>query len=395
MVLNVVFMRDVAIVGVGLTKFGERWEHGLRDLMAEAGVSALADANISSKDVEIVYGSTMASGRFVGQEHLAALLADQMGFKNIPAVRIENACASGGSALRQGYMAVASGMHDIVVVGGVEKMTDVTTAEATTALGGAGDQEWELSQGITFPGLYALIARRHMHEYGTTEEQMASVSVKNHENAYRNRYAHFHKRIGIDDVLGSKVVAEPLKLLDCSPISDGAAVVILAPLETAKKYNDTPIKIEASSQASDTLGLAERESITELRATKLAASDAYRKSGMSTNDIDVVEVHDCFSIAEILAMEDLGFYKKGLAAKAILEGETAINSRISVNTSGGLKGCGHPVGATGVKQAVEIAMQLRGEAGERQVSGAEVGMTHNVGGSGATAVVHIFRRAGS
>ena len=386
-------MRDVAIIGIGLTKFGERWEHGMRELMAEAGVKAITDANIGSKDVEIVYGSTMASGRFVGQEHMAALLADQLGFKNIPAVRIENACASGGSALRQGYMAVASGMHNIVVVGGVEKMTDVTTSEATTALGGAGDQEWELSQGITFPGLYALMAKRHMHEYGTTEEQLASVAVKNHENAAKNEYAQFRKPISIQDVLKSKVVAEPLKVFDCSPISDGAAVVVLAPLEIAKKYNDTPIKIAASAQASDTLGLSERESLTELKATKIAAANAYKNAGVKPSDINVVEVHDCFTIAEILAIEDLGFYEKGKAAKAIFDGETKLNSKLSVNTSGGLKGCGHPVGATGIKQAVEITMQLRGEAKERQVNGAEIGMTHNVGGSGATAVVHIMKRA--
>lgn len=386
-------MRDVAIIGAGLTRFGERWEYGLRELMAEAGVQAITDANIASKDVEIVYGSTMASGRFVGQEHMAALLADQLGFKNIPAVRIENACASGGSALRQGYVAVASGLHNIVVVGGVEKMTDVTTSEATTALGGAGDQEWELAQGITFPGLYALMAKRHMYEYKTTEEQMASVSVKNHENASKNRYAHFQRRISIEDVMRSKVVAEPLKVFDCSPISDGAAVVVLAPLEIAKRYNDTPIKILASSQASDTLGLAERERLTELKATQIAAADAYKKAKLTPKEIDIAEVHDCFSIAEILAMEDLGFYPKGNAAKAIAEGETKLNSRLSVNTSGGLKGCGHPVGATGIKQAVEVTWQLRGEAGERQVDGAEIGLTHNVGGSGATAVVHIMRRA--
>ncbi len=386
-------MRDVAIIGVGLTKFGERWEYGMRELMAEAGVKAITDANLGSKDIEIVYGSTMASGRFVGQEHMAALLADQLGFKNIPAVRIENACASGGSALRQGYMAVASGMHDIVVVGGVEKMTDVTTSEATTALGGAGDQEWELGQGITFPGLYALMAKRHMHEYGTTEEQMASVAVKNHENASKNEYAQFRKKITIEDVLRSKVVAEPLKVFDCSPISDGAAVVVLAPLESARKYNDTPIKILASSQASDTLGLAERESLTQIKATQIAAANAYKTAKLTPKDINVVEVHDCFTIAEILAMEDLGFYEKGKAAKAIFDGETRLNSKLSVNTSGGLKGCGHPVGATGIKQAVEIATQLRGEAKDRQVSNAEIGMTHNVGGSGATAVVHIMKRA--
>ncbi len=284
-------------------------------------------------------------------------------------------------------------MHDIVVVGGVEKMTDVTTGEATTALGGAGDQDWELSQGITFPGLYALIARRHMHDYKTTEEQMASVAVKNHKNAVKNEYAQFRKEITIDDVLRSKVVADPLKVLDCSPISDGAAVVVLAPLEKARKFNDTPIHILASSQASDTLGLAERDKLTELKATRIAASDAYKKAGLAPKDIDIAEVHDCFTIAEIVAMEDLGFYPKGRAAKAIFDGETALGSRLSVNTSGGLKGCGHPVGATGIKQACEVVTQLRGEAKDRQVSGVEIGMTHNVGGSGATAVVHIMKRA--
>lgn len=385
-------MRDVAVIGAGLTRFGERWEHGLRELIAEAGMQAIMDANIESKDIQIVYGSTMASGRFVGQEHLAALLADQMGFKNVPAVRVENACASGGSAVRQGYIAVASGMYDIAVIGGVEKMTDVTTAEATTALGGAGDQEWELAQGITFPGLYALIANRHMHEYKTTEEQMASVAVKNHRNAIKNKYAQFHKEITIDEVLKSKIVSDPLKVLDCSPISDGAAVIVLAPLESAKKYNDTPIKIAASAQASDTLGLADRDSLTELKATRLAGRDAYATARLKPTDINVAEVHDCFTIAEILAMEDLGFYGKGKAAKAIEDGETEINGKISINTSGGLKGCGHPVGATGVKQIAEIVTQLRGEAGERQVAGAEVGLTHNVGGSGATAVVHILNR---
>ncbi len=385
-------MRDVAIIGVGLTKFGERWEVGLRGLMAEAGLAALQDAKISSDEVDMVYGSTMASGRFVGQEHVAAMLADQLGFNNVPATRIENACASGGSALRQGYIACASGAVDMVVVGGVEKMTDVTTSEATTALGGAGDQEWELAQGITFPGLYALMARRHMHEYGTTEEQMAAVAVKNHENGHKNKYAQYRKLITVDDVIKSKVIADPLKVLDCSPITDGAAVVVLAPLDKAKKYTDTPIKIVSSAQASDSLGLAQRESLTEIKATRIAADDAFRQAKLGRGDIDLIEVHDCFTIAEIMAMEDLGFYKKGQAAKAIADGETRLNAKLSVNTSGGLKACGHPVGATGVKQAVEVVWQLRGEAGDRQVKGAEVGMTHNVGGSGATAVVHILKR---
>ncbi len=385
-------MREVAIIGVGLTKFGERWEAGLKELMAEAGLAALEDANITSKDIQAIYGGSMTPGRFTGQEHVAAMMADQLGLGNIPATRVENACASGGTALRQAYMAVASGLYDIVVAGGVEKMTDVGTNEATTALGGAGDQEWELSQGITFPGLYALMAKRHMHDYGTTEEQMAAVAVKNHENAYKNKYAQFHKRITIDEVLKSKKVADPIKLLDCSPITDGAAAIVLAPLEIAKKYNDTPIKIAASEQASDSLRLADREDITGIKAARVAAQNAYKHAGVEPKDIKVAEVHDCFTIAEIMAMEDLGFFKKGEAAKAIEEGRTAINADISVNTSGGLKACGHPVGATGIKQAVEVTWQLRGEAEGRQVDGAEIGLTHNVGGSGATAVVHILKR---
>ncbi len=386
-------MRDVAIIGVGLSKFGERWDSGIKELMAEAGLMALEDANISSNEIEMIFGGTMASGRFMGQEHVAALMSDQLGLNNIPAVRIENACASGGSALRLGYMAVSSGIHDIVVVGGVEKMTDVTASEATTALGGAGDQEWELFQGITFPGLYAMMAKRHMHEYGTTEEMLASVAVKNHANAMKNKFAQFHKNLTIDEVMKSKVVSDPLKLLDCSPISDGAAAIVLAPLERARKFNDTPIKILASTQASDTLRLAERDSLSGIKATTIAADKAYRQAKVTPKDIDIAEVHDCFTIAEIMAMEDLGFYKKGKAGKAILDGETTLGSKLSVNTSGGLKGCGHPVGATGVKQAVEVVWQLRGDAGERQVKGADIGLTHNVGGSGATSVVHIYKRA--
>ncbi|VVB76963.1 3-ketoacyl-CoA thiolase [uncultured archaeon] len=385
-------MRDVAIVGVGLTKFGERWEAGLKELMSEAWLSAMEDANISRDDVDMLFAGTMASGRFTGQEHVAALIADQLGFSNVPAVRVENACASGGTALRQGYITVASGIHDIVVVGGVEKMTDVTSAEASTALGGAGDQEWELFQGITFPGLYAMMAKRHMHDFGTTEEQMAAVSVKNHENATKNPYAQFRKKMTISDIMESKMVADPLKLLDCSPLSDGAAALVLAPLEIARKLNDTPIKILASTHATDTLRLAERETLTGVKAARIAGEAAFRHAKLTPKDINVAEVHDCFTIAEIMAMEDLGFYKKGEAAKAIAAGETALNSKLSVITSGGLKGCGHPVGATGVKQAVEITWQLRGEAKDRQVTKADIGLTHNVGGSGSTAVVHIFGR---
>jgi acetyl-CoA C-acetyltransferase len=384
-------MRRVAIVGVGMSKFGELWDKSFREIIAEAGLMALEDANMESKDIQALYGATMASGKLIGQEHIAPLIADQMGFKNIPATRVENACASGGTALREAYLAVASGAFDIVAVGGVEKMTDVSTSSATTALGGAGDQEWELFQGATFPALYALMARRHMHEFGTTEEQLAMVAVKNHENAYKNKFAQFHNLITIDDVLNSKLVADPLKLLDCSPITDGAAVAILAPLEIAKKYNDAPVEIVASAQASDRVALHDRETLTSLKATQIAAKEAYKQAKLEPKDIQVCEVHDCFTIAEILAIEDLGFFKKGEGGKATEEGQTKIGGKVAINTSGGLKGCGHPVGATGIKQAVEITWQLRGEAEGRNTN-AEIGMTHNVGGSGATAVVHIFKR---
>ncbi|VVC03049.1 3-ketoacyl-CoA thiolase [Candidatus Burarchaeum australiense] len=386
-------MRRVAVVGVGLTKFGENWDHSFRDLITDAGIHALADANMSGADIDALYGGTMAAGRLIGQEHITALIADFMGLNPIPATRVEAACASGGVALRTGYMAVASGIHDHVVVGGVEKMTDVSSGEVASALGGAGDQEWELFMGATFPSLYALMARRHMHEYGTTEEQMAQVAVKNHYNAARNKYAQYQKEITLETVMKSKVISSPLKVFDCSPITDGAAVAILVPLEQARKYTDTPIEIVASAQASDKLSLHSRESITRLDATIIAAKKAYAQAKVEPKDIDVAEVHDCFTIAELMAIEDLGFCRKGEGGKMTAQGETALNAKISVNTSGGLKGCGHPVGATGVKQIAEIVWQLRGQAGDRQVKGAEVGLTHNVGGSGATCVVNILKRA--
>ena len=385
-------MRRVAIVGAAMTKFGEEWERGFRDMIAEAGVKAIDDANMSGKEIDAIYGGTMAAGRLIGQEHITALIADYMGLNPIPATRVEAACASGGVALRTGYLAVASGLHSNVVVGGVEKMTDVPVGEAAVALGGAGDQEWELFMGATFPALYAFMARRHMHEFGTTEEQMAMVAVKNHANASKNPYAHFQNQITLRDVMKSKKVAEPLKLYDCSPITDGAAAIILAPLDKAREYTDVPVEIVASSQASDSLALHHRKSLTTLNATVEAARKAYGMAKVKPNDIDVCEVHDCFTIAEIIAYEDLGFFKKGKGGKAIEDGETALDGRIPINTSGGLKGCGHPVGATGVKQAVEITWQLRGEAKDRQVKGAEIGMTHNVGGSGATCVIHIMKR---
>ncbi len=386
-------MRRVAIVGVGMSKFGEEWTRGFRDMIIEAGSRAVEDGKLHGEEIDAMYVGTMAPGSLVGQEHVGALVADSMGLTPIPATRVEAACASGGVALRTGFLAVASGMHDCVVVGGVEKMTDTPGNEVASALGGAGDQEWELFMGATFPAIYALMARRHMLEYGTTEEEMAAVAVKNHANSSKNKYAHFQNEITIDTVMKSKYVSSPLKMFDCSPITDGAAVAVLMPLEKAKKQCEQPVEIVSCAQASDTLALHSRNSMTELNATKIAAKKAYQRAGVQPKEIDIVEVHDCFTIAEIMAIEDLGFFPKGKGGKASAEGKTALNSEISVNTSGGLKGCGHPVGATGVKQAVEVVWQLRGQAAGRQVKDCEVGMTHNVGGSGATAVIHIMKKA--
>ncbi len=385
-------MRSVSIIGAACTKCGEHWEKAFRELVAEAGVQALMQSGLVGKDIEAIYGSCMASGRFIAQEHIGALIVDQLGLVPIPATRIEAACASGGVALRNAYLAVASGAYDVVAVGGVEKMTEVSTSEAAIALGGAGDQETELFHGASFPALYALMARRHMHEFGTTEEQMAMCSVQAHKNGMLNPNSQFHREITVEDVMNSGCVASPLKLLDCSPITDGAAALILCETGKAKKLGADAIEIIGSAQASDSLALTGRKSLTELRATKSAAEKAYSQAGVRVKDIDVVELHDCFSIANIMAIEGLGFFKKGEGGKAVEEGRTALNSEISVNPSGGLK-CGHPVGATGVKQVAEIVGQLLGKCGKRQVKGAEIGLAHNVGGSGATAAVHILRRA--
>lgn len=386
-------MREVAIVGAKTTEFGELWEKSLRDIVVEAGVGAIEDAGIGGEDIDAMYVGNMSGGKFIEQEHLGALIADYSGLAkglNIPSTRVEAACASGGLALRQAIQAVASGYSDVVIAAGAEKMTDIDGSGVTDALAAAADREWEGIQGATFPGIYAMIAKLHMAQYGTTSEQLAAVAVKNHENGMNNPIAQFKSKLTIDQVLKSIMVSDPLHILDCSPVSDGAAAVIVVPADEAHKYTDTPIYIKASAQASDTIALHDRRDITTLDATVAAGKRAYEMAGLAPKDISFVEVHDCFTIAEICAIEDLGFFEKGQGGPASMAGETALNAKISVNPSGGLKSTGHPVGATGVKQAVEAVHQLRGEAGKRQVNGAKYGMTHNVGGSGATAVVHIF-----
>ena len=387
-------MRDVAVIGIGCTRFGEKWEASFRDLFVEAGALALRDAEISGEQIDAMYVGNMSAGRFVEQEHIGALIADYAGLstRHIPSTRVEAACSSGGLAFRQAVIAVASGMEDIVVAAGVEKMTDVGTGASVDTLAGAADREWEGFMGATFPGLYAMIATDYMHRYPLTREQLGMVAVKNHRNGARNPIAQFRQEITLETVLNSSLVADPLRLFDCSPITDGAAAVILAPLERAREFTDTPIKILATAQASDTIALHDRRDISTLDATVVAGERALAMAGLPREKIDFLEVHDCFTIAEICAIEDLGFCKKGEAGRLTEEGVTALDGDLPVNTSGGLKACGHPVGATGIKQICELVQQLRGEAGKRQVEG-EIGLAHNVGGTGATVVVHILGRA--
>ena len=385
-------MRDVAVIGVGITKFGELWDKSFRQLTAEAGSNAILDANIEGKDINAMYIGVMSSGRFVGQEHVGALVADASGFSllHVPATRVEGACASGGLAVRQGYLSVASGINDVVVVGGIEKMNDVGGAAATETLATASDQEWEAFFGATFPGLYALIATRHMHEYGTTKENLAQVAVKNHANGALNPNAQYQRPIKLEQAMNATTVAYPLGLLDCSPVSDGAAAIVLCAAEKAKEYTDKPVKIIGSGQASDTLALHARRDICTLDATVHAAKMAYKQANITANEINFAEVHDCFTIAEILAIEDLGFVKKGEGGKAIDNKITTLDGSLPVNPSGGLKAKGHPVGATGVAQIVELTLQLRNKAEKRQVKEAQIGLAHNIGGSGATCTVHIL-----
>jgi acetyl-CoA C-acetyltransferase len=383
-------MRDVAIIGVGMNKWGELWQKSLRDIFVEAALLAIEDAGVDH--IDSMYVGCMTSGLFVGQEHLSSLLADYLGAGPISSARVESACASGGLAVRMGFMEVASGMNDIVLVGGVEKMTDVGGDGATYALSTAADQEYEVYHGITFPGLYALMARNHMEKYGTTREQLAQVAVKNHENGSKNPLAQFPQKVTAEQVIKSIMIADPLTILDCSPITDGAACAILCPAEMASKISKKPaVKIIGTGNATDTIALHSRADFTTLNATVKAAERAYKMAGVEPEDIDLVEVHDCFTIAEIVVSEDIGFFKKGEGGRAVESGMTAIGGKKPINTSGGLKSKGHPVGATGVGQVVEVVHQLRGEAGERQVKDAKIGMTQNMGGSGGSAVVHIMQ----
>jgi acetyl-CoA C-acetyltransferase len=376
------------VTGAATTKFGELWGISPRTLAREAFDGALEDSGVSRGRIEALFVGNMLSGLLGGQEHLGALFAEELGLNGVPAFHIEGACASGGLAVHEAVSSIRSGQYKTVAVLGVEKMTDYKPEVVSTALMGAGSDE-ERAAGATFPGLYAILARSYMRKYGVTGKQLASVSVKNHFHASLNPNAQFRNILTIEAVMKSPLVADPLKLLECSPVSDGAAALIITGIGSGN-----PVEIIASEVATDSLGLAQRGSLTELKATQIASRKACEKAGLEPADIDVAEVHDCFSIAEILALEDAGFFAKGEAGNAILKGKLTlgVSKHLVVNTSGGLKGAGHPVGATGVKQIAEVVGQLRGFAGNRQVKNARVGLTQNVGGSGATAVIHILKK---
>lgn len=382
-------MRDVAIIGIGITDFGELWQDSLRDLFVKAALEAMEDAGVDHIDSMII--GSMGTGLFTGQEHIGSLLADYLGQAPVSAHRVESACASGSFALRSGIFEVASGYSDIVLCGGVEKMTDVSGAQATYALASAADRDYEAFHGVTFPGLYAMIATAHMHKYGTKREDLAMVAVKNHHNGMLNPHAQYRMEISVDQVINSVKVADPLNILDCSPITDGAAAVIICPLEKAKDFTSKPVvKITGTGAATDTVSIYQRKDITWLNATAVAAERAYKMAGIKPGDIDFAEVHDCFTISEICILEALGVVEKGKGGEATRNGLTARDGKLPVNVSGGLKSKGHPVGATGIAQIHEVVTQLRGEAGERQLKNVHRGLTQNMGGSGGSAVVNIL-----
>ncbi len=412
--------RGVALVGAGMTNFGAFPGLSTRDLFVDAFVEMRnsVDKGFDPADIESLVIGNYSSTLFENQNFTAPFMATALGLVPIPATRVESACASSGVAFRQGVMNVASGLADVVLVGGIEKETDLPTAKVTDTLATASDSQFENPSGFTFPGLYALLATAYMDAYGATPETFMQVGIKNHENGALNPKAQFGQSIpqimaskrasaekrgkpvpSWDDEMGfmhddrsNPVIAWPMRLFDCSPVSDGAAAMLLVAEEIAHNFTDKPLHIIGTGQGSD-VPTYERESLTSLKCAKVAAAQAYEMAGVGPGDIDACEVHDCFTIAEVIASEDLGFFKPGHAHGAIAEGQTRRDGARPINSSGGLKSKGHPVGATGGGQICEIWKQLRGEAGDRQLPGdPSVGMTHNLGGSGMAAAIHIFER---
>lgn len=407
-------------MGAGMSKFGAFPGKATRDLFVDAFKNMLAsvDNGFDPQEIEALYIGNYSSDLFEGQGHTAPIMADWVGLTPRPATRIEDACASSGVAVREGIIAIASGLYDVVLVGGIEKMTDLPTSAVTDTLATAADMLYEVPAGFTFPGLYAALATAYMDAYGATPETFMRVGLKNHENGALNDKAQFGKRI-VDIMARKKAKAErkgypvpawqdemdffhddranptiawPMRLYDCSPISDGAAALLLVSEELAAQFTDAPLHVIGTGQASDA-ATHDRPTLTGIPAAEKAAQMAYAMADVTPDDIQLAEVHDCFTIAEIMATEDLGFFERGEGWKAAEEGRTALDGDRPINTSGGLKSKGHPVGASGAGQVVEIWKQLRGEVGKRQLPGdIRLGLTHNVGGTGQTCAVHIFER---
>ncbi len=383
-------MRDVAIIGVGQIEVGEHWDTSLRHLALGAVQAALADAGVAQADA--LYVGNMLSGELAGQEHLGALVADFAGLRGIEAIKIEAACGSGAAALRVGYIAVAGGLADIVIVAGVEKMTDMLGHDTTAALALAADGDYEAFLGLSFVAVNALLMRRYMHEHGYSHQDFAPFAVNAHKNAVNNPYAMFRFPVKAERFATAKMICDPINLLDSSPICDGAAAVVLAPADMARSLNTAPIRIAASAVGTDSLAVHDRRDPMVLDGAIISTRRAYEQAGVGPKAIDLFELHDAFSVMAALSLEGAGFAEKGQGLRLALDGEIGIDGRIPVTTMGGLKARGHPVGATGVYQIVEVVQQLRGLAGKNQVKDARLGMAQNIGGSGATVVTHILER---
>ena len=381
-------MRRVAVIGVGVTKFGKH-ERTSAELFASAAVDALADAEIEPRAVQSLYYGNVVGSETEKQLHMGPQAASVLGVPTIPTTRFEAACASSHAAFRHAVMEVAAGVSDIVLVGGAERVLNVTTEDSTEYFAYASDAMWEQTLGLTFPGVFALVARAHMAKHGTTAEQMAAVAVKNHRHGVLNPKAQFQKEITIEQVMKSPLIADPLRLYDCCPFTDGGAAVVLASEEVARTRKRA-VWVLASAAASDHMLLHDKRDLSRVPVTERAAAAAYRQAGKTPADVDVVELHDCFTIAEIVATEGLGLFEPGTGGIAAEKGWTSLGGKVPVNTSGGLKAKGHPIGATGASQVAEIVTQLRGEAGPRQVDGATTGLVHTLGGNTATVLVSLL-----
>ena len=386
-------MRSVAIIGAGKAPFGAFPDRSLLSLAVEAGEKCLGAANVPPGRIEAFYLGNFAGPEFVGQNHLAPYVSTAIGIQGVPATRIEAACASSGSAFFHAWAEVAAGISDLVMVVGVEKMTSLPTSRVSEILAQAGDSMGEIRAGSTFASLFAMIAKRHMHDFGTTREHLASVAVKNHAAGALNPDAHMRKIITLEQALNGKPVAEPLTVYDCSLISDGAAAVILAPLERASEFTSKPVRVLGIAQTSDFVALDRKDDITTFPAVRRAGEKAYRMAGVTPHQIEFAELHDCFTIAEIIASEDLGFVERGGGGPYAFAGCSSLHGPRPINASGGLKSKGHPVGATGVAQICDLVQQICGEAGARQVPRHSLGLAQNLGGSGATCVVTILEAA--